>query len=417
MTPAEMLKMAGGAIGALFFIFYAYQVVYALVPLFAKAPARREPGMRRYAVLIAARNEEAVIARLIESIKDQDYPSELVSIFVVADNCTDSTAECARRAGAEVFERFDKVRAGKGYALSFLLARVHAEYGKEFDGYFVFDADNLLDRRYIGEMDRAFGPDCQIVTSCRNSKNYGDSWVSAGNALRFLYDSELLNRPRMLLGTACTVGGTGFLVGREALMRAGGWRFFLMSEDTEFTVSSVLAGEKIGYCPSAVFYDEQPVSFAQSWRQRRRWVRGYIQVFAKYGARALASLRNGGFACYDVCMSNLPAMLLSLVSAACYVLAAAASLLLGEPLRPILMLALGSSAGSYLGALSVAVYITITKWRMIHAGALKKIIYIFTFPIFMLTYVPISVSALFGAAEWRPIEHRAACSLREVVRG
>ena len=284
MTPAEMLKMAGGAIGALFFIFYAYQVVYALVPLFAKAPARGEPGMRRYAVLIAARNEETVIARLIESIKDQDYPSELVSIFVVADNCTDSTAECARRAGAEVFERFDKVRAGKGYALSFLLARVHAEYGKEFDGYFVFDADNLLDRRYIGEMDRAFGPDCQIVTSCRNSKNYGDSWVSAGNALRFLYDSELLNRPRMLLGTACTVGGTGFLVGREALMRAGGWRFFLMSEDTEFTVSSVLAGEKIGYCPSAVFYDEQPVSFAQSWRQRRRWVRGYIQVFAKYGA-------------------------------------------------------------------------------------------------------------------------------------
>ena len=210
MTPAEMLKMAGGAIGALFFIFYAYQVVYALVPLFAKAPARGEPGMRRYAVLIAARNEETVIARLIESIKDQDYPSELVSIFVVADNCTDSTAECARRAGAEVFERFDKVRAGKGYALSFLLARVHAEYGKEFDGYFVFDADNLLDRRYIGEMDRAFGPDCQIVTSCRNSKNYGDSWVSAGNALRFLYDSELLNRPRMLLGTACTVGGTGF---------------------------------------------------------------------------------------------------------------------------------------------------------------------------------------------------------------
>ena len=127
MTPAEMLKMAGGAIGALFFIFYASQVVYALVPLFAKAPARREPGMRRYAVLIAARNEEAVIARLIESIKDQDYPSELVSIFVVADNCTDSTAECARRAGAEVFERFDKVRAGKGYALSFLLARVHSE--------------------------------------------------------------------------------------------------------------------------------------------------------------------------------------------------------------------------------------------------------------------------------------------------
>ncbi len=416
MATTELLKFAGQALGLLFLFFYAYQFAYAVVPFLVRPRAPQGGGgRRRYAVLIAARNEEAVLPRLIESIAAQDYPAELVQTFVVADNCTDDTASAARRAGAEVFERFDSARVGKGYALAWLLSHIHERYGKSFDGYFVFDADNLLSPNFISEMNRVFSPEYQIVTGCRNSKNYGDSWVSAGNALRFLYDSEYLNRPRMLLGTQCSVGGTGFLVGREALMRAGGWRFFLISEDTEFTVSSVLAGENIGYCHSAVFYDEQPVSFAQSWRQRRRWVRGYMQVFSRYGARAANGFKRGDFACYDLCMSNFPAMALSLMGCAVYALGLLACLALGAPLKPLLIMWLGSFAGSYFGTLAVAAFITLSKWRMIHAPAAKKLIYIFTFPIFMLTYVPISAAAMFGDEGWKPIRHTAAVSVSEVV--
>ena len=59
----------------------------------------------KFALLIAARNEENVIGNLLDSIKLQKYPKELIDIFVVADNCTDSTADIARKKGTIVFER------------------------------------------------------------------------------------------------------------------------------------------------------------------------------------------------------------------------------------------------------------------------------------------------------------------------
>ena len=92
-----------------------------------------------------------------------------------------------------------------------------------------------------------------IVTSYRNSKNYGTNWVSAGNALYFLRDAKYMNYPRMLLNTPCAVTGTGFLISKKIVETEGGWRCHLLSEDTEFTVSEVLKGVKIGYANDAVF--------------------------------------------------------------------------------------------------------------------------------------------------------------------
>lgn len=111
----------------------------------------------------------------------------------------------------------------------------------------------------------------------------------------------------MLLGTSCAVSGTGFLFSRQVLARQGGWPFHLLTEDIQFTAACLLAGERIGYCPQAVFYDEQPVDFGQSWRQRLRWARGYVQVLRHYGLGLLRGLfRKGGFACFDMLMSILP---------------------------------------------------------------------------------------------------------------
>ncbi|MGI6028263.1 MAG: glycosyltransferase family 2 protein [Candidatus Heteroscillospira sp.] len=411
----ELIRVTGQVMFVMFLLFYGYQFIYMLVPFFVKKSWEDNTRLNRFAVLIAARNEETVIGKLVESVKQQDYPAELVDVFVVADNCTDGTAREARRAGAEVYERFDTQRVGKGYALNWLLGQIHGKYGKKYDGYFVFDADNLLSTDYISQMNRVFSEKYPIVTGCRNSKNFGDSWISAGNALRFLRDSEYLNRSRMLLGTDCSISGTGFLVSRDVLMRAGGWHFFLISEDTEFAVSSILRGERIGYCHEAVFYDEQPQSFEQSWKQRMRWVRGSFQVFGKYGGRLFRGFARGNFACYDVGLSNFPMMVMSCMSLLVWggsLLSAAA---LGMELMPLLLMALTAFGRSYMSAALIAAFVTAARWKQIHAAWYKKLMYIFTFPIFMFSYVPLSVCAMFGKAQWQPIRHTAGVSLREVV--
>ena len=96
------------------------------------------------------------IGELIQSLRAQHYPEELLDIYVVADNCTDDTARVARQAGAAVYERHDQTRKGKGYALDYLFHRLAEEGREDYEGYFVFDADNLVDPAFTAEMNRVF---------------------------------------------------------------------------------------------------------------------------------------------------------------------------------------------------------------------------------------------------------------------
>ena len=403
----------------LFFLCYSYQIFYIPVALLGKLKPRGRAKLHRYAVLIAARNEERVIGNLIDSIRRQDYPAERIDLFVVADNCTDATAEAARERGARVYERFDRDRVGKGYALDFLLSRIGRDYGTErYDGYFVFDADNVLSPDYISRMNETFSEGYGVVTSYRNSKNYGDNWISAGYALWFLRDSRYLNHARMLLGSSCVVAGTGFLFSREVLRRCGGWRFFLLTEDTEFTIDNVLRGERIGYCPEAVLFDEQPTDFRQSWRQRMRWCRGYMQVFRRYGGGLLRGIfSRSGLSCYDMTMSIMPAAVLTGLSVAVNLAAAGAHFISGRDLSSLALSILQLGWNLYITLFLIGALTTATEWRQIHCPAYKKLMYAFTFPVFMFTYVPICIASLFSDVQWQPIRHERSLSLEEICGG
>ena len=159
-----------------------YKAVYVVTGLFTTRKFLPAKKLHKYAVLVAARNEEKVIGHLIDSIRSQDYPAELVTIFVVADNCSenDRTAEIARQKGAVCYERHDTEHRTKGFALQFLVECIRRDYGIEsFDGYFLFDADNLLNEDFISRMNEAFDAGEKIITSYRNTKNFGDNWISA----------------------------------------------------------------------------------------------------------------------------------------------------------------------------------------------------------------------------------------------
>ena len=405
------LRTINAVISALFFICYTYQFLYIPLVLAKKSKPLASPSKaHRYAVLIAARNEENVISGLLDSLRAQTYDMSLVTVFVAADNCTDSTAAIARAHGAVVYERFNQLNVGKGYALDFLLQHISADYPAGFDGYFVFDADNILAPDYIERMNEMFSNGHEIVTSYRNSKNFGGNWISAGYALWFLRESRYLNGARTRLGSSAAVGGTGFLFSQRILNESHGWRFYLLTEDIEFSVYHILLGEKIAICESAVLYDEQPTDFRQSCRQRLRWAKGYVQVFLRYGGQLLRGAARGSWSCFDMSMSILPAFVLTSLCLLANITLTILGLMQGAgvwfALRSLL-----ECMGSILATLLVLGGITtVTEWHRIHATTAQKLVYTLTFPLFMLTYLPISLAALFMKVEWKPIHHSVRLS-------
>lgn len=263
-------------------VLYCFRVVYAILGFFTTRKFKPAKTMHKYAVLVAARNEEGVIGNLIHSVKSQDYPSELVTVFVVADNCTDNTAEIARKNGAICYERNDPAHRTKGYALQFLVECIRKDYGIEaFDGYFVFDADNLLNRDYITQMNNSFDAGEKIITSYRNTKNFDDNWISASYALHWLRTIRTEHRARSVLRLATRIQGTGFLFAHEVIK--DGWNFTSLTEDRAFCTDAVARGYTISYNDKAEFFDEQPVDIKTAMRQRIRWSKGHLQAFSETG--------------------------------------------------------------------------------------------------------------------------------------
>jgi len=403
MHTYDVLNYAAALV---FFLCCAYQLLYLLIPLIRKEkplpPSRKEHD---FAVLICARNEERVIGDLLDCLRRQTYPSDKLHVFVMADNCTDGTEAAARAAGAGVYVRHDSRHVGKGYALDALLTCLGKDHPEGFDGYFVFDADNVLEDDFVEQMDRSFSSGLEIVTSYRNSVNFDGSWISAGYALWFLRESRFLNHARHLLGISCGVSGTGFLFSRAVAEELGGWPFYTLTEDIEFTAYQLVQGRRIGFCSGAVLYDEQPVDFPQSWRQRLRWARGYLQVIRRYGLRLAGGVLRGSFACYDMLMNLLPAMVVTFFTLMSALVLTVWGAFSGIGLLPGLGGFARSLGSTLLMLFCLGAFTGVCEWRKIRAGTLKKLAYLFTFPLFMISYLPVGVAAVFHNPGWKPIRH------------
>lgn len=384
-------------LGALLALCYSYQFIYIIISYFPKKAAPDTCEYSSFAVLVCARNESLVIERLLESLSVQNYPSEKYRVFVVADNCTDDTFDKAKAWGAHAYRRFNKEQVGKGYAMNYLIESIKRDYGKDaFDAFVVFDADNVVEPDYLGEINKTIRCGYDVVTSYRASLNYGDNWLSAGHGMCFLRDMVLLNRARHALGAASFVSGTGYAF-TSSLCESfgGGWPFHTLTEDCEFTMYNAVAGTKMGYCDSAVFYDEQPTDLRQSFNQRLRWCRGGIQVFVRYIGKILGgafSKRIISF--FDMAMCMAPAYILSVIATLVNTVGTAVSLALGEDPASVFSGLAIAIILLYLALLCFSVSLTVTEWKRIKASAFKKILYTFTFPVFMFTFLPIAIVAL-----------------------
>lgn len=374
--------------------------------LFWKRPAsyaRRAPRTR-FACLIPARNEEAVIGALVESLRAQDYPDALYDVYVIPNNCTDGTEDAARAAGAKIFRCFDPVTR-KGDALHEAVAWL---LPRGYDAFCVLDADNVARSDFLARMNDAMCAGAKIAKARMLVKNPRESWVAGCYALYFTLNETFFNRSRANLGLSAKLIGTGFAVHRDVLTRLGGWNTSSIAEDAEFSAQCAALGERVWWVPEAVAYDEAPVSFRVSLTQRRRWCSGIMSTAERQLPRLLASAPGVNrariadavfFLCapFVQALSLVPALLLALGAAARGMLEAWAALA-GLSL-------LGAAIGALLAA---AVLAALCAQKLSAPGVLL-------FPLFMASFIPLQILSLFcPTTQWKAIRHGGPDEARAV---
>lgn len=371
-----------------------------VMSVFCLLPKKRYPVVApktKFAVLLPARNEENVIAVIIKSLQMQQYPAELFDLFVIPNNCTDDTEGAALRAGAKILHCNVPVST-KGEVLHQILGSLQGQY----DAYCVFDADNVVDSGFLARMNDAICAGAKVAKSRQCALNPYDNWVSGGYDLYFQSLNLLHSKARMWFPLSAKLIGTGFMVTDTLLQKMGGWNTKTLTEDIEFAVQSALVGEKVYYVPDALTYDEEPLSFVVSMRQRRRWSAGVQSVANRYSAKLLFSAP--GWLRLDLLMhiNMIYAQLIALIP-----------IVYGAMKMPLLAAAntlFYSLAGFVAGGIVMGMFLSLTAKR----DPRKQWKAILMYPVYLASWYPLHFWALFAKPKtWKHIPHGAAKNRQE----
>lgn len=258
-----------GLIAIAFPLAYLYLLALSSIRRSAALPAG--PTDCRFAIAIPAHNEAAVIGRTIARLRSQDYPPAQFDIYVVADHCTDQTAEVVRQSGATCFERTEGPRGGKGAALGWLFARIWGT-NIPYDAIVVFDADTWVDRGFLRIMAARLAQGDQVIQGQHRIRNPQDGWFPALTWATFLVDNRFQNLGRANLGLSAKNMGDSICL-RSDVLRQIGWGEGL-TEDYDLRLRLLLHGIRITYEPAAIGYGEAPATWAIARKQRQRWLAG-----------------------------------------------------------------------------------------------------------------------------------------------
>lgn len=363
---------------------------------------------KRFAVLIAARNEEKVIPDLIDSLKRQAYPKHLYDIYVIPNNCTDNTPMVAAEAGAEILHIQMPVST-KGEVLK----KAFAALKKRYDGYVIFDADNVVSPNFLNRMNDALCAGYPAAQGRRDSKNVKDNWITGCYTIYFATINLFINRARMNLKRSANLYGTGCMVSAQLLAETG-YPIKTLTEDMEYTMLCVLKNRQIAFIEDAVFYDEQPTTLFTSLRQRKRWTAGsYLCVNSYYSELLSSAIRKKNKSALDVLLFALTPLVQVLM-----VILPVIVFLVSLTQGPV---SIGALVFSSFGLLSMAVgYIG----QVLFSGIVllmqgtrirDNISGILTFPLFLISWIPLSFYCMFKKdVGWQPIDHSYNVSILEL---
>jgi len=376
---------------------------------------RKEPKaedfkpVNKFAMIVAAHNEERVISGIVKNLKGLKYPIEKYEIFVIADNCDDKTAEIARENGARVFERSDANRKGKGYALEWMFKKIFA-LEENYDAICILDADNLVSKNFLMEMNKQLCLGHKVVQGYLDSKNPNDTWISGNYSLSYWISNRLFQLPRHYLGLNCALGGTGFVMATSVLKDIG-WGATCLTEDLEFSIKLVLKGMRVAWAHDAHVYDEKPLKLKQSWKQRTRWMQGHCDCAERF----LKALLVKAFKDRDKVAFDLGIYLIQP-----FIIVLNATVLIGAAINFVIKPITNTPFNMPLWLFAI-IMVVLTYFYIVFVyieGKLtpKVFAYFILFPVYSLTWVPIIIQGFFGRhnREWVHTVHTRAMDIGEI---
>lgn len=416
----EILEKTISIITTVLTILVLYKSVLTIIGVLCKKKKYPPTDIRKkYTFVLPARNEEEVLPNLIESILNLDYPKELFDIIVIADNCTDNTAEVSRNAGAKVYERFDDTKKRKGYALQYLF-NILKEEGTlhNSDAYIIVDADNLVKKDFLLEINKGFVSNGNVVCAYRSCKNFNTNFISGSYGIHFFRSTVSMHRPRAILGTGTHLAGTGICIGSHLL--ENGWNHTKLTEDTELSAELVSKNIIVGFVEDAVLYDEQPTNFLIAFRQRVRWAKGRLSVFFSTFPKVFAAIFKGifkhkslrsTFTAYDFFFYYFPYGLFTLLLS---LIVPITSLVLyfidknnGLEILGLLKNFGISLLGSYVSSVLLGFVYVIREHKSINCSTGLIILYTFLWPWFDIVDAYITLFALLKRnVKWKQIPHK-----------
>jgi 1,2-diacylglycerol 3-beta-glucosyltransferase len=243
-------------------------------------PLPAEPR-HRFRLLVPAHNEARLLPNLLDSLRALDYPDDCYEVHVVADNCSDETAELARAGGAIAHERFDDVERGKGYALDWLFRRLSATAdAADWDAYVILDADTVVSPNFLRVMDARLARGERVIQAYYTVSDPGASWNVSLRWAALAALHYLRPQGRMVLGGSAGLKGNG-MVFAAPLLQAHTWAGAL-TEDIEFHMALLLDGERVTFAPDAVVWAEMPATLEAAESQNERWEQGRLEMARRY---------------------------------------------------------------------------------------------------------------------------------------
>ena len=425
MNYLEIIFVIMTILTGIIFLFTLQYIIIIICGIFTKQKKFPEAEEKlKYGVVIAGRNEEKVIGSLIESIRKCNYPQDKIDVFVVAHNCTDNTANVARESGggnSQVYEYNNPSERTKGYALKYIFKKIDEDFGiMNYDGFIVFDADNILDSEFFNKINDAFVANDKkcAITSFRNSKNFGANTLTAMYGLMFITNCTIESGGRMALNCSTRLLGSGFLVSSE--MVKDGWNNVDLSDDTDFTAEQILQGHKVIYCNEAMYYDEHPTTIKEMWRQRLRWAKGGLIMCKKhfcelfkttFGFSKKKEKRLRGSA-LDLINLVFPFAVVSIILLILNIILISFCPLFGFNIGQVFLswlitLSLGVVVG-YLGLVLLAIVCYVKERKRIRNVSKRvKFFSVALFPIFTILIIPLQIVAMFTKKfSWKQNEHK-----------